>query len=165
MDLVNGEGGLTSLNIQHVGRKDENEAMLAAIKEVDGFAVVSSTISTVSISSTVSYQEEASPCPLGQINSPCEPCPEGMTTLHRGSTDCTIDPSEQDLLGMFYDLMDGECPKYYAKHLYSALTHVVYSINIKNQQGMIGANNDAVVGNLIFQHVIGKEFLVIRMVK
>jgi len=37
----------------------------------------------------------------------CTPCPEGQTTMSLGSTNC-VTLTEEDLLGMFYDLMNGD---------------------------------------------------------
>jgi len=102
-ELVNSEGR-TALNIRHLGRKEDNVAILTALNEADGFAGSST------ISSTISYDYEVSLCPLGHISTkkvPCEPCPEGTTTLYRGSSSCEV-VTEEDLLGMFYGLMNGE---------------------------------------------------------
>jgi len=85
------------LNIQHTGQTEDNEATVDRPEEVNVVA-----------DSPPEY--EVSLCPLGHIsteNKPCEPCPEGTTTLYRGSSKCVV-ITEEDLLNMFYGLMDGD---------------------------------------------------------
>ncbi|KAL9188147.1 hypothetical protein ACHAXT_006525 [Thalassiosira profunda] len=63
----------------------------------------------------------AAPCPLGtythtgyyptEAYGTCASCPDGQTTLKRGSTDCVPDPTEAELLGMLYDLVGGDAWK------------------------------------------------------
>ncbi|KAL7551758.1 hypothetical protein ACHAWF_014947 [Thalassiosira exigua] len=65
-------------------------------------------------SSASGATSSATLCPLGTYsntgfsttNYECEPCPEGMTTLRLGSVSC-MEVTKEDVLGMFYDLMNG----------------------------------------------------------
>jgi len=123
--MVNGAEGGAALKIQHFGYPRE-ETDLEEVRIILGSSA-SQPASSAALSTAAqggglvgdgasSSSGVVNPCPLGTYseadgvwkqNSPCQPCPAGTTTLRVGGRACRA-VTDEDMLGMFYDLMNGD---------------------------------------------------------
>jgi hypothetical protein len=123
-DFHSGRGAYAHVDVDVDDDDDDDEE-----DDEDDEDEVASGGRSAAASTSASYADSASaaarlPCPLGTYSSDglatssygnnggggsggCRPCPEGETTVLPGSTSCRV-LTVEEMLGMFYDLMDGE---------------------------------------------------------
>ena len=118
-ELVKKSGVFNGMNYNLQFSKNENG-------EVGKLQSITSNRGTMNINDSVkTIKATKTPCPLGTYSETghyyvyssnsvteieCMKCPEGQTTIRVGSAKCQV-VTEEDLLVILYDLMNGECMK------------------------------------------------------
>jgi len=180
-ELVKKSGVFSGMNNVIKFSKNENG-------QVDKLQSITSNRGTMNIDDSVkTIKSTKTPCPLGTYSETghyyvyssnsvteveCMKCPEGQTTIRVGSTKCQV-VTEEDLLVILYDLMNGEllcsgallvvvnnvCVIHFFAHIMCSYIHIYLT------QGINGMKKYVEIGRRIRMYVTGQVYRVMILVR